>query len=226
MSVIGRYKKKGGFLQLLELIETSGVSKQEKFLSLIEAESPAWAKTIREKMLTVDKILNSSDEVIKELFSDLRDLTLATASFGFGEERTEKIMKNLSHTKQRKVKEQIAIVKPNEGEITTAYIQIFAEIRKLAANNRNLLAMIDPNLAISETLENELLGTNDVASGGPTGNTVADLGEARPTGNADTDEEIFRLRRIIKSTQDELDKVKAQNLDLRLKLEKIQKLVS
>ena len=85
--------------------------------------------------------------------------------------------------------------------------------------------MIDPTLAISETLENELLGTSDVSSGG-SHYAAADVGEARPTGNADTDEEIFRLRRIIKSTQDELDKIKAQNLDLRLKLEKIQKLVS
>lgn len=225
MSVIGRYKKKGGFIQLLELIETSGVSKQEKFLSLIEAESPVWAKTIREKMLTVDKILSASDEVMKEIFSDLRDLTLATASFGFGEERTEKIMKNLSHTKQRKVKEQIAMMKPSDGEITTSYIQIFAETRKLAANNRNLLGMIDPALVIGETLENELLG-GDSSSGGAANYTAADMGEARSTGNADNDEEIFRLRRIIKSTQDELDKVKAQNLDLRSKIERIQKLVS
>ncbi|MCB0349114.1 MAG: hypothetical protein KDD37_09765, partial [Bdellovibrionales bacterium] len=128
MSAIARYKKKGGFTQLLELIETSGVSKQEKFLSLIEAESPAWARAIREKMLSVDKIFAASDEVIKEIFTDLKELTIATASFGFGPEKLDKIMKNMGHTKQRKIQEQINLIKPGDGEITTSYIQIFAEI--------------------------------------------------------------------------------------------------
>ncbi len=217
MSAIARYKKKGGFIQLLELIETSGVSKQEKFLALIQAESPAWAKAIREKMLSIDKIFSTSDEVIKEIFTDLRDLTIATASFGFGAEKLAKVMKNLSHTKQRKVQEQIDLIKPGDGEITTSYIQIFAEIRKMSQQNRNLLLMIDPSLVISETLENELLGVETV-------NVAPEIVENRV--HSDNDDEVFRLRRIIKSTQDELDKIKTQNLDLRSKLEKIQKLVS
>jgi hypothetical protein len=217
MSAIGRYKKKGGFGQLLELIETSGVSKQEKFLSLIEAESPAWSKAIREKMLTMDKIFAASDEVLKEIFTDMRDITIATSSFGLGPEKTERIFKALSHSKQRNVKEQMGMMKPTDSEVTTAYIQIFAEIRKIASSNKNLLLMMDPSLVISETLENELLGVESVK-------VSQEVVENRV--HTDNDDEVFRLRRIIKSTQDELDKVKAQNLDLKSRLEKIQKLVS
>lgn len=217
MSAIARYKKKGGFNQLLELIETSGVSKQEKFLALIEAESPAWAKAIREKMLTVDKIFSGSDEVLKEIFSDMKDLTLAIATYGFGPENTERIFKNLGHTKQRTLKEQISIVKPSDNEISTAYIQVFAEVRRLATQNRNLLAMIDPSLAISETLENELLGIETVS-------VREEVVSNRV--HADNDDEVFRLRRIIKSMQEEMDKMKTQNLDLKSRLDKIQKLVS
>ena len=89
--------------------------------------------------------------------------------------------------------------------------------RKMSQQNRNLLLMIDPSLVISETLENELLGVE-------TTSVAPEVVENRV--HADNDDEVFRLRRIIKSTQDELDKIKAQNVDLRSKIEKIQKLVS
>ena len=41
MSMIDRYKKKGGFLQLLNLLETTGGEKREKFLKMIAEENPA-----------------------------------------------------------------------------------------------------------------------------------------------------------------------------------------
>lgn len=56
MGMLDRYKKKGGFVQLLQLIETSPSKKQEQFLGLIAEESPAWEDTLRKKILTIDKV--------------------------------------------------------------------------------------------------------------------------------------------------------------------------
>ena len=40
--MIDRYKKKGGFIQLLNLLETSSKAKQDQFLGLISQESKIW----------------------------------------------------------------------------------------------------------------------------------------------------------------------------------------
>jgi len=44
MSSIQRYKKPGGFLQLLSLIETFGGQKREKFIEMVDAESHVWRR--------------------------------------------------------------------------------------------------------------------------------------------------------------------------------------
>jgi flagellar motor switch protein FliG len=60
MSSISRYKKAGGFIQLVSLIETFGAPKREKFIEMIDAESPVWAKALRDKMLSIERIFSWS----------------------------------------------------------------------------------------------------------------------------------------------------------------------
>ncbi|MFN9067220.1 MAG: hypothetical protein ACK5V3_08325, partial [Bdellovibrionales bacterium] len=79
MGMLDRYKKKGGFIQLLQLIETSSKSKQDQFLGLIAQESPNWENEIRKKMITLDKVLEWNPVYLSEIFSRLHPLTLASA---------------------------------------------------------------------------------------------------------------------------------------------------
>ena len=66
MSMIDRYRKKGGFVQLLNLIETMGKDKQEKFLKMIGDESPNWSVEIRKRLLSIDKILSWNPSYLAE----------------------------------------------------------------------------------------------------------------------------------------------------------------
>ena len=56
MGMLDRYKKKGGFIQLLNLIETTASPKAEKFLKMIGEESPAWEAEIKKKVLSIDRL--------------------------------------------------------------------------------------------------------------------------------------------------------------------------
>ncbi|RYZ83809.1 MAG: hypothetical protein EOP04_19245 [Proteobacteria bacterium] len=74
--MLDRYKKKGGFSQLLNLIETSGGRKQEQFLGLIAQENPAWERELKSKILTVDRIFSWPEDVMSEVLSRIQPLTL------------------------------------------------------------------------------------------------------------------------------------------------------
>ena len=101
MSMLSRYRKSGGFVQILQLIETCGKKKQDNFLRMIEEEDPKWAEALQEKMLTMDKILDWDDNTVAEIFSRVQEMTLATAAHGFTPEQYEKVTKMFSHSQKR-----------------------------------------------------------------------------------------------------------------------------
>ncbi len=209
-------------MQLLQLVETSGVVKQQRFLELLEAEEPAWAEAVKTKMLTFDKIIQASDDAIVEIFSDVKDLNLAAVFHGMEEEPKNRILNLLPGPKRKKVLDQMEIIQPNQNEITTSMVQVLAEIRAKIDKDRFLLDRIHPDLKIEDDLEDKLLNTYTPPS---TSKSAVETGPVN-TGNADADDEIYRLRKKIKDMQNEMDRLKVQNHDLKAKLERILKLAS
>lgn len=156
MSMISRYKKKGGFLQLLNLMETSGVSKQEKFLKLIEDEDARWSEAIKSKMITVKKIFEWDDNTIAEIVARLNDLTVATALHGLDESVKEKAFKMMHQARQRKITDIMGDKVPNAAEISTIFVQILTEVRSMVAQGFLYLEKIDPNLVVDDAIEEKL----------------------------------------------------------------------
>ena len=74
MGMLDRYKKKGGFIQLLQLIETSNKQKQEQFLGIVAQESVIWEAEIRRKSLTLEKMLKWNATYLAEIFSRIQTL--------------------------------------------------------------------------------------------------------------------------------------------------------
>lgn len=156
MAMLDRYKKKGGFIQLLQLIETSGKAKQEQFLALITAESPAWEEQIRKKMITLEKILTWNAVYLSEIFSRLQPLTLASAFHGFPEEKVALVLKAISTTDLRKFQMTMQEINPNVAEKATSQMKILSETRALFAQGILKLDKIDVDLVIPENIEEKL----------------------------------------------------------------------
>lgn len=156
MSMLQRYKKSGGFLQLLNLLETCGAAKQEKFLKIIEEEDPRWAEALKTKMISIKRIFTWDDNTIAELTSRLNDLTLATALAGLEGPAKEKVYKMMGHSRHKKLDDIMAEKKPTPAEISTVFQQILTEVRQQIEQGYIYIEKIDPTLVVDSDIEEKL----------------------------------------------------------------------
>lgn len=87
MGMIDRYKKKGGFIQLVNLIETTGADKKEKFLKMIADENPTWEAAIKQKMLTMDRMSNWNQSFLMEFMPQVPAMAVACAIYNLSDEK-------------------------------------------------------------------------------------------------------------------------------------------
>ena len=83
MAMVDRYKKSGGFVQLLQVLETCGAKKREQFMGIISMESPKWAEAINQKMISLEKIVSWKPEILLEILASVNKLAFAVALKGF-----------------------------------------------------------------------------------------------------------------------------------------------
>lgn len=169
MGMLDRYKKKGGFVQLLQLIETSGKQKQDQFLAIVAQESLVWEAEIRKKTLTLEKILTWNPTYLAEIFSRIQILTLASAFHGAEQDKVDVVFKAITTTDQRKFQMTIQEINPTPGEKMTSQMKILSETRTMIAQNIIKLDKLDPMLLIPENIEERLAeaGYNSVVTAAP-----------------------------------------------------------
>lgn len=231
--MLDRYKKKGGFVQLLNLIETSGKQKQEQFLSLIGQESPVWEEAIRQKSLSLDKILSWDSSHLREIFSRLQPLTLATALHGMPKEKTDVVMSLMSVTDQRKIQQVLDESSPTPAEVGTCIMKIITETRGFIQGGIVKIEKIDVSLVIVENIEEQLSSQAVTRSLGAIGLPAADeappssepTSEARSEGRSDhSKEEVDFLKKKVNQLVGENASLKQELAILRGKLDQIKKI--
>jgi len=156
MGMLDRYKKKGGFIQLLTLIETSGGKKQEQFLGLISQESPGWEQELKRKMLTVDRVFTWPQDVMSEILTRLQPLTLCVCLHGRSTEEVEKILMPLPPISKRKIVDQMGELNPTPPEKATCEMKLITEVRAIAASGYIKFEKFDADLFIEENIEERL----------------------------------------------------------------------
>lgn len=157
MGMIDRYRKKGGFLQLLQLIETTDAAKREKFLKMIHDEDKVWGNAVSEKMLSMDKIFAWDANAIGEIMVRLPELTLAVALHGMDKTREEIVLRTFSSGQKRRIHEAYSTKKPNPNEINSAFIKIIEEVRGMVKSGALRFEKLDPALSITPEFEDGLL---------------------------------------------------------------------
>lgn len=171
MAMLDRYRKPGGFYQLLALLETCGPQKQEKFLEIVRSEDVRWAEAIKKKMLDINRIYAWNDETLAEIIGTLQDLTLATALHAAPAKIKDRINKLLSHSRKRKIDDLIGTSKPSPGEVATMHMKIIETVRKMAHDGFIRFEKIDPDLHIDDNFEESLMKGAPLSS--PTATTTA-----------------------------------------------------
>lgn len=231
MSMISRYQKAGGFIQLLQLIETCGKQKQDNFLSIIEKESPIWATIIKQKMLSLEKIMSWDDNTVAEIFSRVNELTLATALHGFSEDSWIKISKTFSHLQKRRIEDLKSSRTPSPADISTAFVKVLEEVRSMIKDGHLRIEKFAPELAIEENIEDKIAKGEFGASSAsiPADEPANDGSTLRfdlpSQGGADTNE-IKELRLKVQSLYQENVGLKNEVKVLKEKITQIKKLAA
>jgi hypothetical protein len=159
MGMLDRYKKKGGFIQLLNLIETSGKTKQDQFLGLIAQESKAWEEGIKKYMLNFDRIMGWEPQFRAEILTRVQPMTVAAALHGTEPAKLQTIISCLGTGDQRKIMQAMSEKVPTPAEKSTCIVKILTETRGFCKDGTIKLEKVDPELAVPENIE-ELLAQN------------------------------------------------------------------
>lgn len=238
MSMLDRYKKPGGFVQLLGLVETCGQAKQEKFLDIIGKEDSHWAEAIRTKMLTIDRIYSWNDEQLAEIFGTLQDLTVAVALYAAEDSLKNRINGYFSHGRKRKIDDLFGTNKPSAPEIAATHMKIIESVRKMEQDGFLRFEKFDAELEVSEDIEDHLAKAAakapEFVMGGFGGMEVETFGEVSradisiPTQTSDVSESRIMEIQALKKRVAELSKESAtlrHELSLaRAKLDQIKKI--
>lgn len=217
MGMLDRYKKKGGFIQLLNLLETSSKAKQEQFLTLISQENVNWEMELKKRVLTVDKIVEWPREPLSEIISRIQPLTLAVALRKFDAPKRDEILAVLSQSDKRKILSLIDETNPNPAEISTCLSKIVTEVRGLIQQGIVKLEKFNPDMAVPENIE-ELINQK--------GSTGISLVDAAPATSA-SDEPEVKLdfsganNRAASTGNDKLDTLKEENDFLKKKINQL-----
>lgn len=159
MSLLGRFRKPGGFQQLLTLIETCDPAKQKNLMHLVGTEDPGWAHLVKVKTLTFERILSWPQEVLMEITPHLPDQILATA-YQMAEllsptgrpQLQEKWINSLPSMKAREVKSLSNDRKVTAAEEASTSIKVIQTVRELEAKGKIRFSNFDPTLEIDKRI--------------------------------------------------------------------------
>lgn len=155
MSLLSRFRKPGGFQQLLTLIETCEPAKQKNLLHLVGVEDPGWAHLVKIKTITFERVLSWPSEVLMEITPHLPDNVLAI-SFRMAESLSkpdltplhEKWIESLPAMKAKEIRSLADGKEISLGEQITASIKVVQTVRELEARGKIRFANFDPILEI------------------------------------------------------------------------------
>ena len=185
MAMLDRYRKPGGFLQLLNLIETSGPQKQIKFLEIVKEEDPRWAEMMGEKLLSMQKICGWDNEALMEVVANLQILSLAVMLHGLDESNRDRFTTAMSNGQRRAVMEQFNASQPTPAEINTTFSRVITDVRKMISEGRLRMEKIDASLVVEEGIEEALRKPRPTAGSSSSSVSQSDSSKIQYEANAE-----------------------------------------
>lgn len=226
MAMVDRYKKSGGFVQLLQVIETCGPKKREQFMKIINEETPKWGEAITAKMLSFERILSWQPEGIMEITAQVNPLAFGTALKSLPQEKFDEFAAKLGPNERRKFEQIYKEGTPAPNEISACLMKVINETRLLFASGALKFDKIDPDLAIPDEYESKL--EKGGGGGSPGGNRTAEdvAREAAASSGIQlgNPNEVDSLRRKIVELNSVIVALKKDNTTMKDKLDKIKKI--
>ncbi|MCL1992479.1 MAG: flagellar motor switch protein FliG [Spirochaetes bacterium] len=101
-----------GMQALASILKTCDFALGDKIISAFEQSRPDLGKTLKEKLYTLDDIINCLDRPLQEKLKTMSDRELAILLKGRKEDFAAKIMSNVSDGRQKLIEEELALLGP------------------------------------------------------------------------------------------------------------------
>lgn len=221
MAMVDRYKKSGGFVQLIQVIETCNPKKREQFMNIINEENPIWAEALNQKSLSFDKIVNWKADVLLDVVASVNSLAMSAALKSLSPEVLAMFLEKLSHQERRKFETYLQEANPNPNEIASSVLKIVSETRVLLVQGTLKADKIDLSLVIPEEFES-MLERGEQRLAGTAALEVTQTGFNAAASNSSADMDKLQKKFILLSK--EIQTLKHENIVMKDKLDKIKKI--
>ncbi len=157
MAMVDRYKKSGGFNELLKVLETCNTKKREQIMGIIQSETPEWASAIEQKTINFTKIISWEPSVLLDIVATIPSLQMAIALKSLAPADYQQFLQKLSHQEQRKLELVYDEIKPTPADIASGVFKVVGEVRDLIAKNVIKVEKFDVSLHIPNNFEATLV---------------------------------------------------------------------
>lgn len=150
--MLTRFRKPGGFQQLLALIETCDPIKQKNLLHLVGSEDPGWAHLVRSKCLTLDRVLGWPPEILMEITPYIPDKILLCLISVIRGDQLEKLKAAIPHMQMRSMMETTNSQVITPSEQAASAVKLIQIVRSLEAEGKLKFQTFDPLLVVDPSL--------------------------------------------------------------------------
>lgn len=139
MSMLARYKKGGGILELVKMIEDSVEPKRSQLMNMIRAEDPEFAARVEGRLFSYDMFKTLPENLIAEIVSStpakIIALSLITEADPAFVALCERCL-GKSFAEYKSEKETVASQPPTPAQVDAARKKMISEARKLEAEGK------------------------------------------------------------------------------------------
>jgi flagellar motor switch protein FliG len=152
MAMLEKFRKAGGFQQLVQIIEICDPAKQKHMLQLVGQEDPGWAHLVKAKALTLERIMSWPHQVLMSVLSPLRVPVQAALYNSVNDTQRGNMLKAVHPRLLREIQDYASQKSPSPEQCFSARVQLIQTSRDLINAGKLDPAAFDPTLLIDQKL--------------------------------------------------------------------------
>lgn len=228
MGMVDRYKKAGGFVQLVQVIETCAPKKREQFMNVITEENPEWAEALNQKCLSFDKIISWKPEIILDVAAAVNTLSFTASLKSLSPEKLEEFFKKFSPIDRKKFEMAMQESPAGPNEISSSVMKVISETRSMLVSGALKADKVDPSLYIPDGFESQLGKNEQSRQSGETlsfdGPAAMNFNVVNVSNNNTSPADIEKLQKKLILLNREIQTLKSENQTMKDKLDKIKRI--
>lgn len=152
MSNISRYRRPGGLMQLIYLLETSDRVKKEELLHVVAQEDPGWAYFIRMKALSIERIMTWPGWVWEMVFNRMPLPMVAIAVTMAPPEERPKLLSAVDPQLKKHLQPLLEGKAYSQEHRWNVGVKIIQVVRELQSQGQLKISTFDPGLEVDSRL--------------------------------------------------------------------------